>query len=310
MANDYIVHKAVNLDKVKAKRRAVLSEPGYLEREFIAQAKYDGCNCIIVIEEHDDNWSARAYSRTGEDVKSMDHVLAALSQLPDIQPGAYLGEAWCPDASFAEISGWFRRQTPDEETCRLQFALFDYLTIEEWVAGRSDYGYVWRTNRLPELLGQIPQGRAPLWLAQTFGKIAERWPGDTVQTFCNKLVDVGGYDGLILRDPLGPWVKGRGTDGEIIKIKRVLSFDLEVIGWEMGKGKHAKRAGALIVSYGGKELRVGTGLTDQQREWIAATPMEYIGLLAEVEAMDYSEDGLLREPRFKGFRFDKLEADA
>ena len=320
---EYIVHKAVELSKVRAKRRAELSAPGFLEAHYIAQPKFDGCN--LVIEVHEDNSGDRwtyAYSRTGEPIKSVGHIEIALATLPGLDYGVYLGEAWCPDAEFNEISGWFRRQEADEETCRLQFAVFDALTIQEWDAGFSDVPYEQRANRIAALT-HVKQGAAPVWSAGSFGRIAETWQNTTAQDVCNKLVEAGGYDGLILRDPQGQWRKGdRGTGGEIIKIKRKLSFDLRVTGVEEGKGKHTGRVGALLVDFNGQTLRVGTGFSDDERNrWWAArngphrnphycSSDQIIGAIVEIEAMDYSSDGLLREPRLKGLRLDKTEPDA
>lgn len=303
---DYIVHKAVSADKARKAIRDLLTSPGYLEVNYIAQRKYDGCNMVAVVTSE----GTTLLSRTGEEVRSLDHIKHALNTHPDIHPGVYLGEAWAPDLTFAEISGLFRRHVPNEDTCRIQFAIFDILTLDEWESGESTVPYADRCARAGiNLIATCPQ-RNPIWLAESFGYLAETYPLNTAQDVCNKLVEVGGYDGLILRDPEGGWRKGdRGNGGEIIKIKRMLSFDLLVIGREEGRGKHAGRLGALIVEFNGKELRVGTGFTDKERTawWAGVGP---IGRIVEIEAMDYSEDGLLREPRFKGIRHDKLEADA
>lgn len=308
---EYIVHKAVELSKVKAKRRAELSEPGYLEAHYIAQPKYDGCN--LVIEVHEDNsgdfWTY-AYSRTGEEVKSVSHIEIALATFPGIKAGTYLGECWAPDLEFNEISGLFRRQTPDEDTCRLQFAIFDYLTEYEWATGVSGMAYGNRVARIPPQLGLVPQAQAPVWLAGSFGHIAETWANTSAQDVCNKLVEAGGYDGLILRDPDGIWRKGdRGTNGEIIKIKRKLSFDLRVVDFIPGKGKYEGKVGALVVEFRGQRMGAGTGLRDDERD-VAQFETNWLGKIVEIEAMDYSADGLLREPRLKGIRLDKLEPDA
>lgn len=307
----YLVHKAVELKKVRAVRQKFLSQPGYLEANYIAQPKYDGCNMIAVVDDNAEGGPAITfYSRTGEEVKSCSHIKVAMATFPGLNPGVYLGEAWCPDASFAEISGWFRRQETDEDTCRLQFVVFDVLTMDEWELGNSVVPYEARALRLG-LLADIPQGRAPLWSAGSFGRIADTWPNTSAQTVCDKLVEAGGYDGLILRDPSGGWVKGSsGNGGQIIKIKRRLSVDLRVTGVEEGLGKNAGRVGALVCRYNGKELRVGTGFSDAERTAWWADRSLIVGMIGEVEAMDYSEEGLLREPRWKGLRPDKLEPDA
>ncbi|CAB1282937.1 DNA ligase, phage-associated [Xylella phage Cota] len=303
---EYIVHKAVELSKVKAKRKAELSVQNYLEENFIAQPKYDGCNMVALF----DGATVDFFSRTGEPVLSVPHIEMAMATFPNMTPGAYFGECWAPDLPFNEISGLFRRQTADEDTCRLQFAIFDFITPEEWDDGVSTVAYGNRVARMTPQLSAIPQALNPIWLAGSFGHIAETWANTTAQDVCNKLVEAGGYDGLILRDPYGHWRKGdRGTGGEIIKIKRKLSFDLRVVGFEPGKGKHAGKIGSLIVEFRGQRMGAGTGLRDDERD-VAQFENNWLGKIVEIEAMDYSADGLLREPRLKGIRLDKLEPDA
>jgi ATP-dependent DNA ligase len=306
MMPDYLIHKAVDLAKVNKVRRAVLSQPGYLDREYLGQAKYDGCNVIFLLSvagEED-----QVLSRTGERVRSMEWLLPDMHRVFAhliMQYGgiAVLGEAWHPKKPFAEISGLFRKQ---RENVDLGVRAFDLLTWGEWQAGRSEEDYMTRLSRL--LSASYDAADADIKVARTHFT-----PGtsghETWQGWCNELKARGGYDGLILRDPRGTWARGSGVTGEIIKLKPVLSFDLRVIGLEEGKGKHAGRLGAIVVSFGDRELRVGTGFTDAERREYWDGGLNLIGAIVEVEAMDFSADGLLREPRFKGVRFDKLEAD-
>lgn len=308
---DYIVQKAVNLDKVVKKRRQVLEQPGYLDQNFIGQAKYDGCHVVFVLTVAGQN--DKVLSRTGERVRSMEHMLPAMHRLFADQVMAYggvtvLGEAWSPILSFADISGKFRQHAPAPE---LDVKVFDVLTFVEWQEGSSPAPYMTRLKRV--LRPTYQHCVDGISAAETHFSPRTTGRGDTWQSWCNFLVERGGYDGCILRDPEGGWKVGSGTTGEIIKLKRVLSFDLQVLDVEEGKGKHAGRAGAIVVSFQGKELRVGTGFSDLEREmwWNFKDHPEgtIIGQIVEIEAMDFSEDGLLREPRFKGIRFDKLETD-
>lgn len=57
------------------------------------------------------------------------------------------------------------------------------------------------------------------------------------------------------------------------------------------------------MEFQGKRLGVGSGVPHKLED------VPKVGDIVEVEAMDLSGDGLLREPRFKGIRFDKLEPD-
>jgi len=290
---DYIIQKAVGPDKVVKKHRKTLAEYG---AAYLAQRKYDGCCAVIFTGEG--RVEPYGQSRTGEDYPSLDPAAKELRLT--MGPGFVLiGEAWWPGKDqFNLISGEFRRLEPSSN---LTVMVNDCLTQAEFDAGFSPVPYRERIDRVP-VSPDYRWVKVASWAPGTYG---------CPQALCNKFVDEGGFDGLILRDPEGTWTKGSGTTGEIIKIKRVLSFDLRVTGWEPGKGKHEGRAGALTVDFRGKPLSIGTGLSDAQRDNIAAYYRDdWHGAIVEVEAMDYSSDGLLREPRFKGIRFDKPQPDA
>lgn len=289
---DYIIQKAVAPDKVKKKLQRSLAEYG---KTYIAQPKWDGCCAVI------DTGDIRGYSRTGEHYPSLTPAALELREQmgPDL---VVIGEAWWPGKDqFNLISGEFRRM---EESSKLSVIVNDCLTADEFAAGYSPVPYRERFDRVPISSGNR-WGKAGGFAPGTYG---------CPQKLCNEYADKGGYDGLILRDPEGTWTVGSGTTGEIIKIKRVLSFDLRVTAVYEGVGKHAGRMGAVGVDFRGQELRVGTGFTDRQREdwWDfrrSSTGQHIVGSIAEIEAMDYSSDGLLREPRFKGLRFDKTNPD-
>lgn len=280
---DYIIQKAVEPGAVLKKHQRPLWE---LAQTYEGQAKYDGC-CSVIRPD-----MGICMSRTGERYISMNPVAEALRER-GANGLVLIGEAWHPTMGFNNISGEFRRHAPSD---KLFFVANDALTVAEFNDGRTDVPYAARRNRLCGLYG------GSVLKTETFD------PGTyDPQVACNNLVDRGGYDGFIMRNLNGGWTVGSGKTGEILKIKRKLSFDLQVIGWEPGKGKHAGKLGAIIVSFRGKELRVGTGFSDHERENYETLLK---GQIAEIEAMDYSSDGLLREPRFKGIRHDKLEPDS
>lgn len=302
----YIVHKAVELKKVVKSRGLTLEQ---IETTYIAQPKYDGCNTVMVVDSRADKWFT-FFSRTGEVVKSMDHVAAALALLPfDMPDGVYLGEAWAHDLKFPEISGRFRKQSGTEKTAQLQLVVFDYLTLDEWNAGGSQVTYEDRVKRIDPLLMAL-NAFAPLTVLKSFGILKDTWPNANAQDIANKLVAAGGFDGLILRDPLGLWVKGdNGTWGEIVKVKPRIRVSCTVVDFEHGKGKHAGKIGTLVVMHNGIRQGAGTGLKDSQRETLDFH-YQWDGKIVEIEALGYTEDGFLREPVLLGVRTDVVEPDA
>lgn len=123
---------------------------------------------------------------------------------------------------------------------------------------------------------------------------------------------VDAYDGLILRDASAPWAAGAAKEGEVIKVKPSLSMDLEVVGEYVVK-QPTKLGGALTVTYNGVESDVGSGMTQALLKEIAAAQLAgasaHRGKIAEVECLGITPDGKLREPRFKGFRFDTVSEE-
>lgn len=299
-----LVHKPVELDKVKKAKRPSEHD---LQNYYIVQPKYDGCALVVLVHsiaDADGNFFVETHTRTGERVVSCQHIEEALAKFPAIEPGVYFGEAWEPGRTAAEISGDVRRHG---EAPGLQLVVYDYVTHEEFENGKSDLGYEERIERLPETFFRITQEGNPVWPATCEGTLADY--GLTADEAAKQYVALGGYDGIILRDPRGKWAQGVGTNGEIIKVKTKLSFALRVVGWEPGKGKHTGKIGTLLVSFRGKTQGAGTGLKDSER-LLEEYNDRWANKIVEIEAMGLTADGLLREPRLKGGRVDVLEPDA
>lgn len=284
MSKDYIIQKAVEPGKVVKKARLTLEQYGQTHMAF---RKYDGC-CAILMD-------GQTFSRTGEEYQCLNGVARFLAeQYPDV---VFIGEAWWPGKDqFNLISGEFRRQC---ESDKLWFMIHDVIPRIDFDRGVCTMPF---KDREADLIdgGEVEGAMGRIFLAQ--GWVAGCY-GDP-QDKCNELTDEGGYDGLVLRDPDAGWEVGSGTQGGIIKIKRKLSFDLRVLEVNTAVGeKTGRTVYKLVVDFRGQRLGVGSGVPHK----LADVPV--VGDIVEVEAMDYSSDGLLREPRYKGTRFDKAAPD-
>ena len=262
--------------------------------EYTMQPKYDGCHLIVHLPV---DGTPRAFSRTGEPVRSVDHIIAQMV-LVFGTGWTIFGEAYAFGLSFPEISGNFRQHKPAES---LYFMAFDAVPSSAF-----DLGLYYPTpyrERLDALRGAV----AAVGTLAPDIIVTPDLPLDNPMVFALTLKKQGGYDGAIVRRSDAGWQAGDSKNGEVIKVKPVESLDLRVRGWFLGKGKHANRAGGIYVEYNGVQTGVGTGFTDDERSIIAQGTRD--GAIAEVEFMGFTEDGALREPRFRGWRYDKLKAD-
>ena len=97
----------------------------------------------------------------------------------------------------------------------------------------------------------------------------------------------------------------------LLKVKKFNTCDLRVIGFEEGTGKYVGKLGAFICEYKGGEVKVGSGLTDEQRHEIWSDREKYQDTIIEVSYFEETKDSTgkpsLRFPIFKDFRPDKTE---
>jgi len=254
--------------------------------DYVMMAKYDGCLAIITPE--------GVVTRTGEAITSIPQCLEdAAKLLPD---HVIFGEVYKFDTPFKDISGAFRRHKPQPS---LFVMVFDAVPFDDWKAGKCDKPYIERYTALKDAWLRTPTASLIVAPALDLG---------APQGFANAMVRQGGYDGAIIRRKDAPWTTGASKNGEAIKVKPVQSLDLRAVSWFWGKGKHSGRAGGIVVEYRGVKTQVGTGFSDQEREDIADNGA--IDVIAEIEFMELTADGKLREPRFKGWRFDKEQPDS
>lgn len=262
--------------------------------EYTMQPKYDGCHLIVHLPV---GATPRAFSRTGEPVRSVDHIVAQMLEVFG-SGWTIFGEAYAFGLSFPEISGNFRQHNPAENLC---FMAFDAVPSSAF-----DLGLYYPTP-YRERLDALRRAVKAVGTRSPDIIVTPDLPLDNPTGFAVTLKKQGGYDGAIVRRSDAGWQAGDSKHGEVIKVKPVESLDLRVRGWFLGKGKHSNRAGGIYVEYDGVQTAVGTGFTDDERSIIAQGTRD--GAIAEVEFMGFTEDGALREVRFKGWRYDKLKAD-
>ena len=187
--------------------------------------------------------------------------------------------------------GLFRRHTSDS---RLQLKVFNGY----FLAGRGQR-YETRTADISQALYYVPL---------LYTHMAARSQAFNLEhaTTMARFWQAGGYDGVVLHHIDAPYFQGRAKY-ESVKIKPLLSYDLEVVGVNAAVGEKTGRATCALVCRwkDGGVQEVATGLSHAEQ----ASPEQFLGKIIEVRAMGLTADGKLREPRFCGVREDKLTPD-
>jgi DNA ligase-1 len=119
---------------------------------------------------------------------------------------------------------------------------------------------------------------------------------------------VGGYEGIMIKDPEAPYECKRSHAW--LKLKPFIEVSLEVQDVEEGTGRNLDRLGALVCSGNDDDksinVNVGSGFSDNDRIEFWNNRNSLIGQIIEVraDAVTQNQDGTysLRFPRFKGFR--------
>lgn len=192
--------------------------------------------------------------------------------------------------------------------------LFDVL----WLDGESLMDRSWSERRaVLESLG----------LDDSCWRVSTAWPGQGAGLLAAS--KARGLEGVVAKKMTAVYEPGRRSRCWL-KIKNVNRQEVVIGGWLPGEGNRAGKLGALVIGYyDGDDLRfagkVGTGFTDKVlRElgetlaplardsspfadkvpWRQARFVEPV-LVADVEFTEWTQNGTLRHPSYKGLRADK-----
>lgn len=265
------------------------------------QEKIDGCYAYGLMIPGDN----RIFSRTGEHVLALKHLEEELSvAAAQFKPSVCIFEVHRKGWSVNKISGAFRRQSVQftEAVARIH----DVIPYDDFVAGQCDIPYRLRYVAADFVSQVLPH----FTLIESFVVADDK---HAVQC-ANEIIQKGG-EGLVLKRATGVWKAGK-KDVNMMKIKQEESWDLEVTELEEGKGKYIGTLGKLVCRWrlfgksNGEYANVYvSGMTDKQRNsWWSGKEL-IVGEIVQVDAMCITPYGMLREPRFKQVRTDKLKAD-
>ncbi len=164
---------------------------------------------------------------------------------------AFEGELWAGRGQFEQAASVVQqKQASDDAWQDMRFMVFD--------APKPSQTFTERMGLYQSLVKQVGKP----WVQAVTQKNIESHAA--LKTLLHQTVQVGG-EGLVLHRGGSLYQSGRNSD--VLKAKLALDAEAKVVGHESGQGKHAQRIGALWVeTQQGLRFKLGTGLTDTQRE--------------------------------------------
>lgn len=304
----------------------------------MVEPKLDGVRVICVVEKN----VVKFYSRTGKQFSSVDHlaphVLGLLESMraqlqnpvngmsdeqrkafwydlggPMDEPSNAVLDGEIVSGQFNKTVGDIRRGDHVAEDAA--YTVFDLVPLDAFksLEKKIDVSYQDRLNLL-RLMKKRAGETSPVNANETYFAHTPDEIQELYASFRNR-----GLEGAIVKPLDDIYTKKRSRAW--LKMKAEESADIRITGAEEGTGKNEGKLGALICDFNGVQVRVGGGLTDEQRdtlwqqyqkdlvttEYPGANNLQLIGRLIEVEYHEITPDGSLRHPRFVGWRDDKDE---
>ena len=200
-------------------------------------------------------------------------------------PFALEGEIWGGRGTFTRTVSIIKSQQNTDGWKALQFAVFDVPEAAGGFVRRIQLAKEWfarRPSRFAFVIPQIPVQSKTEMLKEL------------------QMIEKKGGEGLIVRKPDAPYIKGRSK--LILKVKSAFDAEAIVIGHRPGTGRNTGRLGALDVELVGNRavrFRIGSGLTDRQRENPPA-----VGTVITFKYYGFYDSGIPRFPSFLRIRDD------
>jgi len=256
--------------------------------------KLDGYRCIAIC----DSGIVTLYSRNGSVYSNFPSVVESLEKVSEGMSYILDGEIMSDDFQAMQKSAFAseRKTTVGD----VKYHVFGYVDHDEWTTDNFQMKTSERFAQLDEMfeeelkdienIVQVEQG-----YANHVGVCREM-----ERTYAEQ-----GYEGAMVLPDI-PYYKGKKSN-RLLKFKTMLSMDCIVTGMYEGGGKYEGMMGGLNLKQEDSKLcDVGSGFSDEEREYIWQNKEEIAGKIAEIKYQELTPDGVMRFPIFLRWRNDKV----
>lgn len=251
--------------------------------------KLDGNRCLA----HGIDGVFTLYSRNGTVYENFPMIRAELARLWPEGEVLLDGEIMSDDFQSMQKSAFANKRKT--VVGAIYYNVFDTIPPDEWAAVEFSTWYNARYRTLTEMFRTRQSEMVRLvehtlvFTIEEVRKLQAQYEGE-------------GFEGAMVNPTNMEYYLGRRTNS-VMKFKSMLTWDCEITGFHEGNGRLAGTLGKMSVRQeNGNLCDVGTGLSDEDREYIWKNQDLVRGRIAEIKYQELTPDGIMRFPVFMRFR--------
>lgn len=262
-----------------------------IDGTYFISRKLDGVRCICFVSKTVDGTSVEFVSRQNKPINTLSKLVEPVKAFVDncdTMFGDWVldGEVCVMDDDGNEnFHGLMKEVTRKDHTIENpRYNVFDLITVDEFDGKSTSTNF---SDRL-RLLQTLNTNNNVVILEQervTSQEILDAWTDRAKKN---------GWEGCMLRKD-APYKRGRSKD--LLKIKGMQDAEYEVVDVLTGKAvyneggaKEYDIASALVIKHKGNQVKVGSGLSKEQRLRWFTNPEEIIGKTITVQFFEETKD--------------------
>lgn len=242
---------------------------------FALSQKLNGNNCAY--------YKGKLISRQGKQFTGLDHIIKDIERLPNHENYMFNGELVrknydnLSDNDNFQIGTGIINSDDSDKSC-IKFVIYECIPNEEFENGESKLKYKARREQILNPL-TTAISRLNTNNLEVVSIIYEGSDKSVIQPLLDK-ADKDGWEGLMLNKDT-KW-KNKRNNG-ILKVKQFKHADIRCTDIVEGDGKYKGTLGLIKCDYKGYELGVGSGFTDEQRNYYWNNPNEIIDKIVQIK---------------------------
>lgn len=269
------------------------------EDEYIyVTEKFDGIRCVCMIQDG----TIKFFTRQGKEITGLNDIkndIKRSGMFDVVVDGELLF-----NGDYIDSGDQYRKTTKIvnsklDDKKQITFNAFDIIPIDEFKKGESVSKYEYRRQELDLIYETENIKVAPI--------LYEGTDHSKIMEVHKELIKNKREGCMVNRNHVYQCKRTKS----LLKVKAMNDVDLEIVGYEEGRGENEGRLGAFIVDYKGHKVNVGSGYSKMQRIEFWKNREMFIGQIIKVQYFEETKNqqgGLsLRFPVFLELRPDKDE---